>query len=467
MTFAIAALSMLQPPAAVVTGTLPPSLAQSSRIVWMAPGEAAPIPCAVDAGRWTCPAIPDPAHAVVVAIAADAIGFQPGASGAAMKIRRSGRLITIEPGAAAPEDLHDLRVTAWVPQRSAVRARSTRLAVAVDPATDVLPLSATTFWLATDVADPDAFALIEGPSVGRVRIPTALAIDGPLEAAFYVSAQPASALAGRVVSTRGDVIADAEVELFEPVVSQRIDAAADDLQSRPMTRIGSTQTDANGEFHFDRMAGGPFVASVLDPRGRGSAVVRTASEPVTIRLEAPARATGRVLRNRAPVEGARVRFLPDAALLAAAPNGRDLVSSEEATAADGRFALPLPPAPSGVVQVIAPDGASVRVPLARASASADVQIGDVSLPDPRRLLVRVLDAAACQLMAIGPLASVGFTIVAAGVAGPNLYSLDLPEPGQWMLNLRCGEQEVPIQPAMVVVSDDGAPPLVDLRVLRR
>src|SRR5262249_20923823 len=137
----------------------------------------------------------------------------------------------------------------------------------------------------------------------------------------------------------------------------------------------------------------------------------SAGKAVTVRLTPPSHARGRVLRGGTPSVGARVRIVPDSKAFVAASDVRDFASPDAGTGADGRFVLPLPPVVSGVIQVVAPDGSSVRVPIPARAGSGDIELGDIALTEPRRLIVRVVGGTGCVLYAVGPAGTLGLSVV--------------------------------------------------------
>jgi len=189
--------------------------------------------------------------------------------------------------------------------------------------------------------------------------------------------------------------------------------------------------------------------------GRATSVVRSVEDPLVIALTPPTFLTGRVLRATVPVAGARVRFVPQTSALLESDSPQDLVAEERTTGADGRFRLPLPPLHNGDVQIVAPGGSIVRLslPPARAAATLDERsLGDITLPDPHRLTVRLLDADACQLTAAGPLGSLGLTIVRATPAA-NVHWFELPEAGEWALAADCAGTVHRLEPSIVRVTN--------------
>jgi hypothetical protein len=198
--------------------------------------------------------------------------------------------------------------------------------------------------------------------------------------------------------------------------------------------------------------------------GRGAARVSSLAEPVSLKLTPPAVATGRVLRHGLAVGAARVRFVPYAIALSESTDPAVHVSEEVSTDADGRFLLPLPPVRSGAVQVSAPNGSVVRVPLPATSGSSSVSLGDIPLRDTRTVILRLMDRPDCELAAAGPLGELGLTIVRATHESAGMFQLQVPEAGTWVLDVQCGGRSYDVEPPALVVPGDGPDVTVDIRL---
>jgi hypothetical protein len=81
--------------------------------------------------------------------------------------------------------------------------------------------------------------------------------------------------------------------------------------------------------------------------------------------------------------------------------------------------------------------------------------------------VRLMDATACTMSAAGPLGGLGLSTI-KGIGASNVYTFELPEPGEWVLNASCGGRSVILRPQVVSVPAgrrDG-PLIVDVQVGR-
>jgi len=510
--------------AAIVVGSIPPALTAPSRVIWIDGDPATQAICRVTSPlRWECdgvseqpalsgvegPAVsvvaaPAPSavegpalsavegpalsavegsRAVVVIVGENGVAYQlagapgkpgkPGEPGEPGKndrpagaIKLWGRAVVVTPGAVSPDDVRDVTLTAWTPARSRSRLQSKRFAADKDATIDIVRIAGTTtFWVAGGDTDPDAFVTVAGKAIGSTRVAMASLSDGPPDVPVYVPAAMPFSLDGRVQSSKGEDADGASVELFQLLPTRADDPSSTDLASQSLVRAAATRSDQNGRFSFDRLSTGPFLISVFDgTRGRGTAVVRS-FEPVVVRLVAPARASGRVLRNRLPVAGARIRFVPDVTALLSSTDATTLIAEERTTGIDGRFSFQLPPVAAGAVQITGPDGTSTRIAVSRPDASGDMDLGDIVLPDHRQLTARVMNADGCVLTATGPLNGLGLTTVRASVSGV-LHIFDIPEAGQWALDAECDGRGRDVEPVLVEIAATGPPATIDVRIVK-
>jgi len=455
--------------AAQIAGVVPEALVAPSRVMWIDRDPLRHPICRLVMPRgWSCEGDFDPAHGLVVLVGEDGVAYQRvgRGDGAPTTVARWGRQLVITPGSVAREDLRELRIAAWTTARSRVRPQTARLTAAKNTSIDVVRLAETVFWIAGRDLDPDSFLTLEGAAIASTRVSIAGLADGPPETPFYVSVEMPFSLEGRVQTAKGDDVDGADVELYQLLPGLRDDPSVD-LASQSLIRTAATQSDQDGRFSFPRLSSGPFLVAVLDrTRGRGIAIVRSLGEAVIIRLVPPIAATGRVLRNRLPVGGARVRFVPDAGALVASTDATTLVAEDRITAEDGRFTFQLPPVMKGSLQIIGPDGTSIRIPVSRPSAKSQVDVGDVSLPDHRHVTLRIMNADGCVIWATGPLEGIGLTTVGATAAAPAYYALDIPEPGTWALDAECGDRGYSVEPPVIEIRQSPMARTIDARIIR-
>lgn len=454
--------------AAVIFGVVPPTLVAPARVIWVDGNPGSSVSCRLATTRgWECEGPLEPSRGLVVIVGENGVAYVRlgNGDGAGVAMRAWGRVAIVTPGSVAPEDLRDVRLTPWTPVRSRFRLQSKRLTADKDTSTDVIRVTDTTFWIAGNEPDPDAFLTLEGPAIGSTRVAIAALAEGPPETPIYLPAAMPFSLAGRVQTSKGEDVNGADVELFQPLSTQTGDPAID-VASQSLIRVATTRSDQNGQFSFDRLSTGLFLVSVLHgTRGRGTAVVRSLGEPLVVRLAAPTYASGRVLRNRLPVVGARIRFIPNVDALLVSADATELAAQERSTGDDGRFAFQLPPVRSGTIQVIGPDGASMRLQVSPPSADGQVDLGDIALPDHRRLAVRLLNGESCVLFAVGPLGALGLTTMRASSSG-TMQTFDLPEPGRWALDAECGGRSYNVDPLVIDVASTGPNPTIDVRIVK-
>ena len=430
----------------------------SARAVWIDTVNGDVAVCVAQNGQWICP------------------NRSATAVGTLIEIERDhwGRLLQVTAGSAADADLHHVAVTAWRPERSAVRTQQQRFRAIRDDAVRVVRLSATRFWLSGQgTSDPDAFLSIDGPAISAIRLSTRRIAEGVVEAAVVVAAPIAASVSGHIRDARGGDVARAAVELLQPLHVD-VDPREPMTAETPVIARAMAVTDDQGTFVFDRSPDPPFLVMAASAiSGRGSTWVTEFGSPADIVLVPPLRAVGRVLRNRLPVAGARVHFVPTLAAWAASADPMANLSEDALSAADGTFELTLPERHLGELQVIAQDGAMTRRPILDAADARrnPITVGDISIPEPLRVVVRVLEAferPACDLIAIGPLGKLGLQTVRASSA-VNVYTLDLPESGQWTFTADCGGRTRSVVPIMATIpppTPGAAPPTIDVHFAR-
>lgn len=450
-------------------GTVPVSLRAPSRVVWIGADAAPDVVCALTSvSRWRCDGASETSRGLVLIVgdeelAYEAIGVSADRLGAVVK--KWGRLVVVTEGAVATEDLRSVALSVWAPERPAHRTQTNRLVPARESDVEVVRLANGIFWIAGNAMAADAFVRLDGPALGSQQFAAAALMDGPPDVPYYIQAAAPVTLDGRVRSNRGADVAGAEIELYALVPTTR-DDSSEPFTARPMVRQATTRSGTDGDFAFERLASGPLLVTVIHSTfGRGTTVVTSLGEPAVVSLVPPVVATGRVIRSQVPLVGAKVRFVPAQAALIGSRDPKDLLAEEGTTGSDGRFTLPLPPLRTGEVQIVAADGASVRVGLTGSATSPEIRLGDIVVPNPRRLTVRLIDSTACRLSAVGPLGTLGLTVLNATSAG-NVHWFEVPESGQWALFAECGAKSYAVEPMMVDVPSSGPDPVVDVRLVK-
>jgi len=261
-------------------------------------------------------------------------------------------------------------------------------------------------------------------------------------------------LGGRVESAAGDGVDDAVVDLFAPRPGTPEQLTPEELKSADLIRVGETRTDGSGQFTFAGLEARSYKVAATDfRRGRGEQWSDSSASPVVVRLHAPSQLTGRVLRDMLPAPDVVVRFRPDALAWRGSSDPAAHLTLDAATDDAGRFTLMLPPSADGSVQFTATDGASTRIRLPATSRRGDIALGDVVLQSPIAVAVQT-DAADCTLAAVGPAGVAGFAIVRAQDAGI-VHTLQLPEPGLWLMQVACAGVQRRVSPSAIDVSAKG------------
>jgi hypothetical protein len=457
-------LSLAATPPTRVAGAVPAAVGPITRIAWVPvePGESDPGCQVVPPAAWACDRVSSSTHGVVVLVGASGISVV--ALGVAeVDARPAGwaRIVRVTPGSAGPDDLRDLTIAARKPERPRARPQATRFEEADDESVRIAKLSDTVFWIAGVETNPDTSLVLEGPAIAVQRLPLTGISSGAPEDAVYWAARAGLMLEGRVHGPHGETD-PLQLEVWEPLSEGR--PRLDD--ETPAVRVRVVQTDPDGSFRLDRLDGRPLLLTAAhDLLGRARVWIAEPVPFIDLELTPPVRAIGRVLVHGLPAASALIRFAPDIDAFAAGADPRDYFAAGVRSGDDGRFVLPLPRRHSGSVWVALDDGASVRVAVAQSSGRGEVVLGDITVPDNRHLTVRVVEGAACTLVAIGPLGVLGLKIVRAGsVTG--VYELDLPESGSWNLVAECGANAFRVDPPVVVVPEDRDVPAIDVRVLK-
>ena len=463
----VAACAGSQDEGSLRSGSIPKSLVAPSRVTWIAADDREPpVECSLQPSAWACQSPRSPGLVVIVdaqeGVAAIPVGLA--ALDSTPVVSTWGRVVRLTPGGVPQEDVHDVQVSAWRPLRPASRLLTQRFAAAEEPGITVLRLSDEAFWIAGNAVDPDAYLRIDGPALASSRLAVAGLQDGQPEFPVFADVSPPISIRGQVVDERGQDVEDAAVELWTPLRPGEEPREEKDA-GRALLRWAALRSDTQGRFDFPRMAPGQYeIFAIHASAGRGKATVSSIAEPVLLKLKAPAVATGRVVRRGLGIGVARVRFVPDATALSKSTDPAVHVSGEASTDTEGRFLLPLPPVRRGAVQVSAPDGSVVRVPLPATTDSSSVSLGDIPLPDKRTVILRLMDPRACEVTAVGPLGQLGLAMVRATRESVGIFHLRVPEAGTWVLEAQCGGRSHDVEPAALVVPADGPDVTVDIRL---
>jgi hypothetical protein len=465
-------IALLQ--SAGISGNVPVGvgpLEPPGRVLWLPAhesDEARKHECVLAAdARWSCPSVPAGQSGVAVMVGNGVIGYViHGQTGATANGSADwGRLVRVAPGGVGAENLSDLRVSPWTVDRPPSRPNTLKLDAIPDTAYQVIKVSATSYWVSGPVPSPDAFLQVEGANIARHDTRMASLAEGPPDSPFLVEATSGVSITGRVETRSGEPVEGALLELFTTApTADNVPGDEKALATIPIVRLATTAADEEGRFEFSGLENGLYqVVAIAFSRGRLSRWTTTASPPLLMRLEPPARVTGRVLRQKLPARGVTVRFVPTATAWRNSDDPSAHLTADVVTEESGRFALPLPPRPAGDIQFIAPDGASTRVVLPTLSKLSEIALGDVALPEFIAVEIRA-DVPGCRMSAVGPAGALGF-VVSPGRATSTIYQFDLPEAGQWFLDAECAGQHVSLQPPAIDVKSTRSLALFDVHVI--
>jgi hypothetical protein len=299
--------------------------------------------------------------------------------------------------------------------------------------------------------------------------------------------------ADRVWLEGSESAAGSYVEVQEPLfaparlpVAELTSACADPVSVTLVRELplGGTVSDASGRpvpgaLVFARVAGGEtggapiadaetgesghFELRGLEPRryrlrachpdvgcGETDAV---AGEPAALTIGESVVCVGRVLSNAGvPEPSATVRIVPTAKSWTAAPDPMNRLPLETVSAGDGRFRIALPDAGDFLLEVRAPSSGVARLAVRRTRLSPAVtDLGDVRLPEPLELAVRVARCGGGVVSLAGPLG--GETslpaIVRAGLDSEGAAVVLVPEGGAWSAWAACAGSNVALDPALL------------------
>ena len=320
----------------------------------------------------------------------------------------------------------------------------------------IWPVGRRAFWVAgkpRSPGDKDVFVRITADGAARHDEPLEQVLAGSADTPFDVFLQQPLSLHGRVETPSGIPAPGAVVDLFARRPSDQSQPTPEVLRTADVMRVAEMRTDSDGGFVFDELETQPYKVAAVDfEQGRHELWTTIDGTLLVVRLRAPAKAIGRVLRANVPVPGVEVRFIPDEAAWRDSRDPADHLTLNATTDDGGRFALALPPDGTGQIQLRAPDGASARVALPRTTKSSDVVLGDVVLEEPIDVEIQT-DKSGCTMWAVGPV-GIGLSIVRARSDGI-VHALQLPLSGRWLLQVECGNAPRSVVPPMIDVSARG------------
>ena len=249
----------------------------------------------------------------------------------------------------------------------------------------------------------------------------------------------------------------------------RLSGAVSDASGRPVpgalvfARIGDgkaggapiadTETGESGDFELRGLEPRRYRLRACHPQigcGEADAV---AGEPAALTIGESAVCVGRVLSNAGvPEPAASVRIVPTAKTWSDAPDPLTRLPLETVSGEDGRFRIALPDAGDFLVEVRTPSSGVARLAVRRTRLSPAVtDLGDVRLPEPLDLAVRVVRCGEGVLSLSGPL---GGETSLPGILRFRLDSegaavVRVPEGGAWTAWAACAGSNVALDPAVL------------------
>jgi len=462
---AIALSTLVQ--VASLSGQLPAQVDPSAiaRIVWVSGEMASTVQrsdCQLQPPRgWVCGEQSSGDVGVVVIETPDVYGFVLlGRQGViASGMAQWARMIRASVPGREGLEVAAMSATALRISHPVARPNTRVLDVEPDADTRVWPIAPTTFWIAGTSRLPDAFIRFAAENVARHDEPLERIWGDVAEAPLDVLLQRPRSLRGRVESG-SRAVPGAFVDVF---VRHPEEGDRPILKTTRVVRVDSTRTDEEGRFTFDGLEPQLYKVAVVDfERGRGEQWADVNEAPLVIALEPPAKATGRVVRGQLPAPDVVVRFIPDAAAWRESTDPTAHLTLDTTTDDRGSFALSLPPAADGTLQLTASDGATRRVRLRGMAKASDLALGDIKLEEPIAVEVQT-DIPGCVVSAVGPAGVGGFAIVRGSTNGI-AHTLSLPEAGQWLMQVECAGVPRTVTQPLIDVSMKGELPIRNLHI---
>jgi hypothetical protein len=409
-----------------------------------------------DARRWECMGVPLESAGVV--LGADGAGILAaivaGASTPVLRASGWGRLVLVADRGAGPP--RRVQVTAARAVEPSSRLRAVRLGTAPVPDVRVSGIAPGAYWVAGDSSPPDSWLEIRSSRSGPQYLALADVAHGSPQLPLQVSLDDRRDLAVSVVSDRGDPARGALVTAFRLIDPQVAGGVRDQPPPRRVLAEDAT-AGGDGVAQLEGLGDAEYEVVAWHPQfGRATARLDAGATQLTIRLQSPGIARGRVLVDGKPAAGVDVISVPDPAAYVRAADPIDVKGGDAQTTRDGRFWVALAPEGGGELRVGGAGYPTIRVPLPRAALSV-VELGDIELGRPITIAVALDQDPGCDLRATGPVGRSGLQIVAAARTGPGLFTLTVPEEGSWEFVLFCGRTERVLTPSVVRVSARDGP----------
>ena len=279
-----------------------------------------------------------------------------------------------------------------------------------------------------------------------LRVPADDWIGGPPEIPAFLDLRPGRVLEGRVVSSTDRPVAGALVSVSEVGPP---DTMGDDpeVSGPTLWTVAELRSDEDGRFSLAGLGTAEYEVFALHAQhGRVRKRLTVSGRLQEFRLSVGRRAKGRVLRHGQPVPDLPVVLFPLLAEMKGAVDPLDYVARGTWTDDTGRFRVALPPLGQVSLRIGAPGFGATRISLAPADAETGVlDLGDIELPLPAKLIVTLAPELTCVVHAVGPVGLSGVSIVEPTGVTQGALVFELPEPGRWMMWTRCGNQELSVR----------------------
>ncbi len=155
--------------------------------------------------------------------------------------------------------------------------------------------------------------------------------------------------------------------------------------------------------------------------------------------------------------GLPVGLFPALEQMVDAPDPLDYVARATWTDDSGRFEVALPPRGRVSLRIGESKRGVTRISLMSSGTETGVlDLGDIELPPPVKLVVTLAPELRCPVSVVGPVGVSGMSIVEPVGERQGTLVFELPEAGRWMLWAQCGDRELSVVPAFVDVADDGS-----------
>lgn len=401
-------------------------------------GSAADALCETSGTAWQCPAVPSSFAGRIVACeggrAVEAGDVRPDLPDVVEMHRLSHagllRLEPGEPGAGIPRA--SVRVLRQLAAAGAV--------LATDRSWNARDLGEGLIWVEGS-SDPAAI-LVEtrAEDSATARIPFT-ELGSACGEPFRLSLAPSLPLTGGVTDAGGN-----------PVWGALVLVRSVEVTGSPAP-LAEAATAEDGSFEIDGLEVRRYRLRVCHAESGCAETTSIPGERVAITLSAGSSFSGRVLTSAGvPEPGASVRIVPGIETWSRASDRLARLPLETTARDGGRFLIVAPGPGDFLLEVRGLAGGLARLAVRRSALSPPVtDLGDVRLPEPVDLSVRVARCAGGILSMSGPLG--GETSLPSVARAPldvsGTATVRLPEGGAWAAWANCGGSNVALEPGLV------------------